>query len=70
MRQSTKRFSSFLLSFVLLLGALIVYFNFIQPAYADLQKARGDEASHAQFVQKEQEVVQKVQLLNFFGPFS
>ncbi len=61
MRQSAKRFASFIASLLFIFGAAIAYFNFIVPAYADLETLRGDQASRTQFVQNEEATVKKVQ---------
>jgi len=43
MSQNTKRFSSLILSLIFGVSALVVFFDFVQPSYQDLQVSRGKE---------------------------
>ncbi len=61
MKQNTKRLSSALISILLVVAALLVYFDFIIPAYQDLQTAKGQEVSQAALLDNEKKVVTQVQ---------
>ena len=52
-----------LLGLVLLLGAFIVYFDLIQPAYQDAQATKATELGLSRFLSVEKEAVTKVQNL-------
>lgn len=63
MKQNTKRFSSMILALLLLVGALIVYFDLAAPAYSDLQTEKGQQISQQNLLQNEQQIVTQVQAL-------
>jgi Tfp pilus assembly protein PilO len=63
MKSSTKRFTSSLLALVLLVAALIVYFEMVQPAYGNLEAAKGKLAGEGQMLQNEANTVGQVQKL-------
>ncbi len=50
-------------SLLLIGGALITFLNFIRPAYAEVQKLKGEVFVRERFVANEQEAVKKVQQL-------
>jgi hypothetical protein len=63
MKQETKRLSSIIIAALILGAALMVYFEFIIPAYASLQLVKGQQESEATLYANEQQVVSKVQSL-------
>jgi hypothetical protein len=63
MRQETKRLSSIIIAALILAAALMVYFEFIIPAYTNLQLVKGQEESEATLYSNEQQVVSKVKSL-------
>ncbi len=63
MKQSSKRFTSTIIALVFILGALTVFFNFIQPTYADLNNLRGDLAARQQFAENQAHVVAEAKKL-------
>jgi len=63
MKQSTKRFLSMILSLFFLVGAFIIYFQFIQPLYGDVQTVRSEMESRQNFLAQQKEAIQKVQQL-------
>lgn len=63
MKQETKRLSSIIIAALILAGALVVYFEFIIPAYANLQLVKGQEESEATLYSNEQQIVSKVKSL-------
>jgi Tfp pilus assembly protein PilO len=48
---------------VLLIAALVVYFDFLIPAYGDLESVKGQELSEQNLLTNEQQVVQQVKNL-------
>lgn len=60
MKQSTKRFFSLIVAFVLVVGALVAYFNFIQPVYQEAQKIKAQVISRESFVQNQQAAISQV----------
>jgi hypothetical protein len=63
MKQETKRLSSIIIAALILAAALMVYFEFIVPAYTNLQLVKGQEESEATLYSNEQQVVSKVKSL-------
>ncbi|MBI2623751.1 MAG: hypothetical protein HYW65_04275 [Candidatus Liptonbacteria bacterium] len=63
MKQTTKRLMSMIVSLLLMGGAAILFFNFIQPAYADVQALKSEVLVREEFVRNEQDAVKKVQQL-------
>ncbi len=63
MKQETKRLSSIIIAALILAGALVVYFEFIIPAYTSLQLVKGQEESETTLYANEQQVVSKVKSL-------
>ena len=63
MKQETKRLSSIILAALILAAALMVYFEFIIPAYTNLQLVKGREESETTLYSNEQQVVSKVKSL-------
>lgn len=61
MKQTTKRFISLLGGLALLVGALVLYFEFVQPAYYDLQAAKSRQLGQQLFLEGEQGAIKKVQ---------
>jgi hypothetical protein len=63
MKQETKRLSSIIIAALILVAALMVYFEFIIPAYTSLQLVKGQEESETTLYANEQQVVSKVKSL-------
>lgn len=63
MKQITKRFVSMIVSLILLVGALILYFDFIAPAYRDSQEVKAEELSRQAFIDTQRAAVKQVQNL-------
>jgi Tfp pilus assembly protein PilO len=63
MKQNTKRFSSIIFSLLFVVVALVIFFDLIQPAYGDLQAAKGQEEGEQQLLASEQQIATQVQTL-------
>ncbi len=63
MKQSTKRLTSVLFSLLFLIGAFLVYFDLVSPAYSDLQVLKGKQASELAFLSEASTTMQQVQKL-------
>ncbi len=63
MKQSTKRLFSSVLALVFIVSAFVLFFDFIQPAYQESLRIRGEEASRRAFVGKQREVIERVKQL-------
>jgi hypothetical protein len=63
MKQETKRLSSIIIAALIVGAALMVYFEFIIPAYTSLQLVKGQEESETTLYANEQQVVSKVKSL-------
>ena len=61
MKQNTKRLYSMIFALLFLVAALIVYFDMLAPAYADLQTAKGNEISEQNLLSNEQQIAQEFQ---------
>jgi len=57
MKQSSKRFTSMIITVACLVAALIVFFDLLEPAYGDLEAEKGKQVSDAQFLASEQQIV-------------
>ncbi len=60
MKQSTKRLASAFLGLLLFVGAFWVYLQLIQPAYANLNRLRGELVSRKQLAAEEKAVIERV----------
>jgi len=63
MKQETKRLSSILIAGLILIAALVVYFEFVVPAYTDLQAVKGQVQSEQALYANENQVATKVKSL-------
>jgi len=63
MKQETKRLSSILVAALIVAGALVVYFEFIVPAYTNLQMVKGQEESEKTLYANETQIVNQVKSL-------
>lgn len=61
MKQATKRFVSMVVALLLVVGASVVYFYFIQPSFADALRAKGDVAGREAFVANQRQAIQQVE---------
>jgi len=57
MKQETKRFSSLIIAALIIAGALVVYFEFIVPAYTNLESIKGEEESATTLLANENQIV-------------
>lgn len=62
MKQSSKRLLSLIVAVVFLFGAFFIYFNLIQPAYEEVQVARGEVYAKEDFIETQKNVVEQVKL--------
>jgi Tfp pilus assembly protein PilO len=60
MKQSTKRLASAFLGLLFFVGAFWVYLQLIRPAYAELNRLRGELVSRKQLAAEEQAVIGRV----------
>lgn len=60
MKQESKRLSSIILAALLILGALMVYFELITPAYANLETIKGQVESEKTLYANEAQIVTQV----------
>jgi len=63
MKQSSKRVTSMLVALLFMVGAFIIFFDLIQPTYADVQTLRGEVASAQATLDQEKQSVQQFQSL-------
>jgi hypothetical protein len=61
MKQTTKRLSSTLIALLLLVAALVVFFDLIEPEYSTVQSLRGKAESEQAQLANEQSVVKQAQ---------
>jgi len=60
MKQETKRLSSILIAALIVAGALVVYFEFIVPAYTNLETIKGQEESEQTLYTNETQIASKI----------
>ncbi len=63
MKQDTKRFSSIIIAALIIAAAIVVYFELIVPAYANLQDLKGQESGELTVLSNEQQIVTQIQSL-------
>ena len=63
MQQSSKRFISMVLALAFIVGAFLVFFEMVQPAYSNLEDLKGREISSEQLLQSETNIVAQVKKL-------
>lgn len=63
MKPSTKRLVSFTAAFLMVIGALFVFFNMVQPAYRESQEIKGKILAKETTLQNEQNAASQVQKL-------
>lgn len=63
MKQDTKRFSSLIIAALLVVAAVMIYFELIVPAYTSLETIKGQEASEQTLYKNEQQITTQVQNL-------
>jgi hypothetical protein len=61
MKQTTKRLTSTLIALLLLVAALVVFFDLIEPEYATVQSLRGQQESEQLLLVNEQQLAKQVQ---------
>jgi Tfp pilus assembly protein PilO len=57
MKQETKRLSSIIIAAIIIVVAVVVYFEFIVPAYTNLEAVKGQEESEQTLYANEQQIV-------------
>lgn len=63
MKQDSKRLTSIIIALLLIVVALVVYFEMIVPAYANLESVKGQEESEQTLFANEKQIVSQVQSL-------
>ncbi|MBI2033638.1 MAG: hypothetical protein HYT13_00885 [Candidatus Liptonbacteria bacterium] len=63
MKQPTKRLFSMSLALFFTVGAFVIYFSFIKPAYEDIKKIRSEEFSRRTFTDRQSAVLNQVKKL-------
>jgi Tfp pilus assembly protein PilO len=63
MQQATKRFVSMIIVLLLVVGAFVIFFELIRPAYEDAQTIRSEVLSREAFVSQQQDAITQVQQL-------
>ncbi|MEK9180563.1 MAG: hypothetical protein AAB897_04085 [Patescibacteria group bacterium] len=61
MKQTTKRFMSMIVGLALIVGAMMLYFQFIKPVYDDSQQVKSQQVSQRLFLLNEQDTIKRVQ---------
>ena len=61
MKPNTQRLMSALLAIVLLIGAFVVFFDMVEPAYGNLQSVNGEIVGEQQFLTSESSTINQVQ---------
>lgn len=63
MKQETKRLTSIIIAALIIAGALVVYFEFIIPAYTSVELVKGQEESELTLYANETQIASKVKSL-------
>jgi Tfp pilus assembly protein PilO len=63
MKKSTERLISLTIAMILLLASLVIYFDFIQGTYGDVQNIRGEIASKQSFLDSQKQTIGQIQSL-------
>ena len=63
MKQSTKKLISMLVALAFLIAAFVFYFDFVVPAYGDMQALKGRELGEQNFFSQESNTITQVQKL-------
>ena len=63
MRQSAKRLISMIISLVMIIVAFVIFFNFTQPIYGEIQSTKSAQAAKQAFVDSKKEAIKQVQTL-------
>ena len=63
MKQSSKRLVSIAFALLFIVGALVFFFDLVQPAYSDFSNAKGQVAGEQTLLQTEQQSVTAAQAL-------
>jgi len=63
MKKSTERLISMFISLILILAAIVIYFDLIQGAYADVSNLRSTIASKSNLVDSQKQVISQLQNL-------
>ncbi len=61
MKHATQRLLSFAIGIVLIIGALIFFFNLVEPAYRDAQDLKAQKISQDNFFANQQNTLKQVQ---------
>ncbi len=60
MKSSTKRLTSAFVALLLFVGAFVIFFDFVQPAYGDLMATRGQLSSQQQTLDNESKTITQI----------
>jgi len=63
MKQTTKKLVSMLVALAFLIAAFVFYFDFVSPAYSDMQTLKGKEVGEQDLLSQESKTIQQVQKL-------
>lgn len=63
MKQATKRFVSMIIVLLLVVGAFVIFFQLIRPAYEEAQVIRSEIISREMFVNQQEDAIAEVQKL-------
>ena len=63
MKQSSKRLTSVLFSLLFIVVAFVIFFDFIEPTYANLEELKGTQLGLQQFYANEQTQVQQAKTI-------
>ncbi len=63
MKQATKRFVSMIIVLLFIVGAFVIFFELIRPAYEDAQTIRSEVISRETFVHDQEDAIAQVQQL-------
>jgi len=61
MKQNTKRLYSMIIALFFVIAALVWYFDFLVPAYTDLQASKGNQMSEQDLLANETQIVSQFQ---------
>jgi Tfp pilus assembly protein PilO len=63
MKQSSKRLVSAAMGLVFIIGAFVIFFNFIQPAYGEVGRLRSEEHQLQELATQQRQVTEQIQKL-------
>ena len=63
MKRSTERLISLVIALILLLASIVIYFDFIQGSYSDVQNIRAEIASNQNTLNTQKQTISQIQSL-------